>query len=78
MSTLQKPDHQRVAKSVGYALTLGDEAAWHGLTIVMLARLTELERAALAYAALNSLKENNAYRVASVAVFGVLHGEVAA
>lgn len=78
MSTLQKPRHQSVTRSIGYALTLGDEPAWHGLTIVMLARLEEEERAALAYAALKSLTEDNAYRVASVAMFGVLDGKVVA
>ncbi|WP_456386280.1 hypothetical protein [Profundibacter sp.] len=63
MSKYGKIPHKRVAKTLGYALTLGGEASWHGFTIVLLARLTEPERAALALAALNSLDHNNAYTV---------------
>lgn len=76
MSKYGKADHKRAAKTLGYALTLGDEAAWHGFTIVLLARLTEHERAALAFAALNSLEHNNAYKTASVALFRTLGGRV--
>jgi hypothetical protein len=76
MSKYGKDGHKRVAKMLGYSLTLGDAAAWHGFTIVLLARLTEPERAALAFATLNSLNHNNAYKTASVALFGTLNGEV--
>jgi len=76
MSKYGKADHKRAAKTLGYALTLGDVTAWHGFTIVLLARLTERERAALAFAAFNSLDHNNAYKTASVALFGTLNGEV--
>lgn len=76
MSKYGKVDHKRAAKMLGYTLALGDEAAWHGFTIVLLARLTERERAALAFAVLNSLDHNNAYKTASVALFGTLGGEV--
>ncbi len=75
MSLYAKDSHKRVAKGLGFALTLGTESAWHGLTILLMARLTEAERAALAFATLTSLSENHAYMTASAALFGTLHGE---
>jgi hypothetical protein len=48
-------------------LTLGTTAAWHGLTIVLMARLTDEERVALAYAALMALSDEHASAVAEVA-----------
>jgi hypothetical protein len=77
MSLYGKDGHKRIAKAVGFALTLGTTAAWHSLTILLLARLTEAERAGLAFSALRSLDEDNAYSVASLAIFGVSKGEVA-
>ncbi|OSQ46760.1 hypothetical protein [Marivita geojedonensis] len=62
-----KSDHKRVARCVGYALTLGNEAAWHGLTTVLISRLSDQERAALAFAALMSLSDEHASAVAEVA-----------
>ena len=41
-----------------------------------MARLTNHERAAIAYSALRSLSDNDAYLTASLAIFGVLRGEV--
>jgi hypothetical protein len=76
MSKWDKDAHKRVAKSLGYVLTQDSEAAWRDLTIVLMARLTEAERAALAFATLNSLPEDHAYLTASVALYGVLNGEV--
>jgi hypothetical protein len=71
------PDHiKRVSKSLGYSLILENEAAWDGFTTVLRARLSEHERAALAYAVLNSMDPDNAYLTASVALFGTLNGEV--
>ena len=67
MSLFAKPSHKAVARAIGYALTLGDEAAWHGLTIVLMARLSDQERAALAFAALMSLSDEHASAVAEVA-----------
>jgi hypothetical protein len=77
MSLFGKPAHKKMARALGYALNIGTSAAWHSLTIVLLARLTTAERAGLAYAALKSLEEDQAYKTASVAIFGTLHGEVA-
>lgn len=77
MSLYGKDGHKRIAKAVGFALTIGTTAAWHGLTILLIARLSEAERAGLAFSALRSLDEGNAYSVASLAIFGVSKGEVA-
>jgi hypothetical protein len=77
MSLYGQDGHKRIAKAVGFALTIGTTAAWHGLTILLIARLTEAERAGLAFSALRSLDEDNAYSVASLAIFGVSKGEVA-
>ena len=77
MSLYAKDSHKRAAKSLGFALTLGTESAWHSLTIILMARLTEAERAQLAFATLNSLSENHAYMTASAALFGTKYGEAA-
>ncbi|WP_370049322.1 MULTISPECIES: hypothetical protein [Salipiger] len=78
MSLYAKGAHKRVARMLGFALTLGDEAGWHGFHTVLKARLTREERAALAFAALKSLDEDTAYLTASVALFDVLDGEALA
>ncbi len=75
MSMFAKDNHKRIAKVLGFALTLGTESAWHGLTIILMARLSEAERASLAFASLNSLSEKHAYMTASAALFGTLYGE---
>jgi len=77
MSLYDKDRHKKVAKGLGFALTLGTESAWHGLTIILMARLSEAERASLAFASLNSLSENHAYMTASAALFGTPYGEAA-
>ncbi len=76
MTAYAKPEHKRVCRSIGYALTLDSSAAWEGVAMILVARLTAKERAALAYAALVSLDDQDAYRTASVALFGVFDGEV--
>ncbi|MCF7777313.1 hypothetical protein GLP59_06550 [Sulfitobacter sp. M220] len=50
-----KPEHKRMARVIGYTLTLGDADAWAGFTTVAQTRLTNKERAALAWAALRAL-----------------------
>ncbi|WIY23738.1 hypothetical protein [Parasedimentitalea psychrophila] len=77
MSLYAKDRHKKTAKGLGFALTLGTESAWHSLTITLMARLTEAERAALAFATLNSLSESHAYMTASAALFGTQYGEAA-
>ena len=68
MSKWASTEHKKVVRTIGYALTLGDEAAWHGLTIVLMVRLSDEERAALAFAALKALNDEHASAVAEVAV----------
>lgn len=71
------PKHiKRVSRSLGYTLILENEAAWDGFTTILRARLTERERAALAYSVLNSMDPDNAYMAASVVLFGTIEGEV--
>ena len=65
--TLSKymPDaYKRVARTVGYSLHLADADAWHGLTVVLTARLTQKERAAMAWAVLRSLTPDQVVAVA--------------
>ena len=61
------PDaYKRVARMVGYTLLLGADADnWHGLTVVLTARLTSQERAAMAWAVLRSLTPLNPARFAA-------------
>ena len=57
-NTLSKymPDaYKRVARTLGYSLLLTDADAWHGLTVVLTARLTLQEKIAMAWAVLRSL-----------------------
>lgn len=76
MSLYAKDGHKRIATAISYALTLGTSKAWEGLTLILMARLSKAERAALAYSALISLDDDTAYKTASVALFGVMNGEV--
>ncbi len=49
------PDHKRMARVIGYTLTIGGADAWAGFTTVTKARMAVEERASLAWAALRSL-----------------------
>lgn len=75
MSAPSADGHDRAVRSIGYALTLNTSQAWEGLSLILKARTTTPERAALAYAALASLDEDVAYLTASAAIFGTLNGE---
>ena len=55
MSEFIKPAHKAVARSIGYALTTGDNDGWGMFTTVVLLRLDDAERAGMTYAALRSL-----------------------
>lgn len=57
MSLYGKGAHNRVAKTIDYVLNQGTEAAWIGLIIALMARRTNVERAALAFATLQSLDD---------------------
>jgi hypothetical protein len=67
-NTLSKhmPDaYKRVARMIGYTLLLGGDADnWHGLTVVLTARLTPKERVAMAWAVLRSLTPDQVVAVA--------------
>lgn len=66
-NTLSKymPDaYKCVARTVGYSLLLTGADAWHSLTVVLAARLTPQERAAMAWAVLRSLTPEQVVAVA--------------
>lgn len=70
------PDNiKRVSRSLGYALWLNTSDAWVGFAVVLSARLTSHQRAALAYAALRSLDDETAYKTASAALFGTFDAD---
>ncbi|WP_320176721.1 hypothetical protein [Roseovarius pacificus] len=68
MSKWAKSAHRKAAKVLGYALTLGTADAWAGFSTVAAARLPETERAALAFAALNSLDLEQAEITAAASI----------
>lgn len=74
MSRFAKDGHKRVARCLGYALTLATPQAWLDLSLILMARLSKAERAGLAYAALISLNPDDAHDVASLAIFGTSRG----
>ncbi|MGR1582008.1 hypothetical protein ACSSNL_11140 [Thalassobius sp. S69A] len=58
LSRFMAPTHKRVARVLGYVLTLGTADAWIGFVTVITARMTVQERACLAIAALTSLPDD--------------------
>ncbi|MEM0935745.1 MAG: hypothetical protein AAGJ91_07570 [Pseudomonadota bacterium] len=64
MSRFAAPDHKRVARMIGYALTLGasDLDAWAGAVLVLRTRLARDERLLLTAAAYQSLESEDAER----------------
>jgi hypothetical protein len=73
MAKLGKPAHKSVSRALYYALTLADFEAWAAFRLLLAARLSTVERAALAYAVLSSLDDSDGYLVASFVLYG---GEV--
>ncbi|KQI67601.1 hypothetical protein AN189_14920 [Loktanella sp. 3ANDIMAR09] len=65
-----KPRHKRAARSIAYALTQQSPDAYACLPIIFRARLDQIERAMIAWAALTSLDCDTAQEVASVALKG--------
>ncbi|WP_238368901.1 hypothetical protein [Heliomarina baculiformis] len=59
-----------MSKMLGYSLTLGDFDAWFAFSAVATVRLSETERAALAFAALKSLSPSKAELAADAAISG--------
>lgn len=70
LSKYVKPNHKRVARMLGFALTLDSSDCWWGFAQVIAARLTPTERSALAFMALSSLNSEDAALVADAAMFG--------
>lgn len=56
MSRHAQDRHKRVARMLGYCLTADDPRTWGGLSNVITVRLTPLEIASLAFAALRALE----------------------
>ncbi len=52
------PDIKKVARCIGYAAWLDTDDAWLGLPVVLALRLEVHQRAALAYAALRTMDED--------------------
>lgn len=70
MSLYAKPEHKRMAKALGYALTLGDGHTWEGFSALAMARLDEKERVSLAWAAMMALDPDHVEPVASAVLDG--------
>jgi hypothetical protein len=65
----QIPDNiKRVSRSLGYTLWLDRFEDWDGLSLILRARLTDRQRAALAYAALLSQDNEDARLTAETAL----------
>ena len=62
------PAHALMCRMLGYCLTLETPDAWKGFSFVASLRLTPNERAALAFAALNSLEPDEAEMTAAAVV----------
>jgi hypothetical protein len=67
-SNFMKPEHKRMARMLGYSLTLGTADAWAAFIFVASARLSMAERGALAFCALNSLDPDDAELTAAAAI----------
>lgn len=63
-----KRAHKAVARAIGYTLTLGDAPSWDKLTLLLILRLSDEERAALAYSSLRSLSADHAALVVEAAI----------
>lgn len=70
LSKLMKRPHLGATRVTGYALTLGGFDAWEAASAVWQARLTDTERAALAWAAMKSLDHADAMKVAETVLGG--------
>lgn len=66
MAKFAKDTHKRAARVVGYALTLGDADAWADAALFFSLRLSEDERAGIAWAGLRSLSSDRAEEIAAL------------
>lgn len=70
MSKYAKDNHKRIARLVGYALTLDQVDAWWMLSALMRAHLTVTERTSLTFMALKSLDRDDAMQTVEAAFSG--------
>ncbi|MBW4972433.1 hypothetical protein KZZ08_02325 [Roseovarius mucosus] len=70
MAKIGKPSHKAISRALYYTLTLSEFWAWAGFRFILMARLSRVERAALAYAVLSSLDDDDSYMVASLVLYG--------
>lgn len=63
-----KLEHKRMSRMLGYCLTLGTPDAWCGFKVAAAARLSDAERAALAFSCLNALEDQHAHMTAAAAM----------
>ena len=74
MNTLARyirPEHKAAARSLGFALTLGDFESWQAFSAVIEARLSEPECAAVAFSVLRSQPPEQAIMTADASINGV-------
>lgn len=64
------PAHKSPRRALYYTLKLEDFRGWMAFHFILAARLSRVERAALAYAALSSLDDDDGYSVASLVLYG--------
>ncbi|MFD1341469.1 hypothetical protein [Litorisediminicola beolgyonensis] len=70
MSKYAAKPHKRAARSLGCALTLDTYEAWRDFSTISALRLTDVERAKLAWAALKALEPEQAEIVANTVLGG--------
>ncbi|MFN3823584.1 MAG: hypothetical protein ACK4RN_06355 [Pseudorhodobacter sp.] len=68
LSKYMKPDHKRMSRMLGYALTLGSPEAWQGFRRVAQVRMTEAERAMMAFFMLNTISRDHAESISGFAL----------
>ena len=71
MSQFAKDGHKRVCRMLGYALTLNDPITWQQTSAVLAHRLTSMELASVAFAALSALEPDTREAVFEAAQWGV-------
>lgn len=70
LSTLMSPQRLSAVRTMGYALALGDLESWEIASALWVARLSDDERVALAWAALKALEPKQAREVFKAALSG--------
>ena len=65
------PRHRKAARMIGYSLVAGDPTLWPATAAVLQCRLTTLELAGLAFAALRALEPDDREAVFAAAQWGV-------